>query len=215
MIDPVTSYMGTKVDSYRVTEVRAVLEPVADFAEHFNIGIVGIAHPSKSATGKAINMVNGSGAFTAAPRQVHFAIDDPENSRRLFLPVKNSNGIKPPGLSYRCVQRIVSKNTVASYISWDSAPVSVTADQAIAAAAEAIKSGDQLGRAKGFLCDILADGAKLATEVQEAAEGRGLSDATRRAREKLHIEAFKEEFHGHWMWRLPEDAHRRCSNGET
>ena len=165
MIDPITSYMGVKIDSYRTTDVRAVLEPVAEFAERCSAGVLGISHPPKNVQGKAINAVTGSLAFVAAARQVFLAIDDAENERKLMLAVKNNNGAKAPGLAYRFGQRIVSGGIAMSHIIWDSTPVSTTADQALANANEAIKSGDQTRRAKDFVCDILSDGPMLASDV--------------------------------------------------
>jgi predicted ATP-dependent serine protease len=44
IIDPITSYMGSNVDSHRTTDVRAVLEPLATWAEQHNIAVLGITH---------------------------------------------------------------------------------------------------------------------------------------------------------------------------
>jgi putative DNA primase/helicase len=43
-IDPITSYMG-KIDSHRTTDVRAVLEPLAAFAEQHQVAILAVSHP--------------------------------------------------------------------------------------------------------------------------------------------------------------------------
>src|SRR5262245_26541976 len=37
IIDPITSYMGSKIDSHHVTDVRAVLEPLAAWAEQHHV----------------------------------------------------------------------------------------------------------------------------------------------------------------------------------
>jgi len=47
-IDPITSYMGSDIDSHRTTDVRAVLEPVANFAAEMKVGILAITHPPKA-----------------------------------------------------------------------------------------------------------------------------------------------------------------------
>jgi len=46
VVDAVTSYMGA-IDSHKTAEVRAVLEPLADFAERTRVGILGVTHPPK------------------------------------------------------------------------------------------------------------------------------------------------------------------------
>jgi predicted ATP-dependent serine protease len=45
IVDPITSYMGSKIDSHRVTDVRAVLEPLAAWAEEHKIA--GSASPTR------------------------------------------------------------------------------------------------------------------------------------------------------------------------
>jgi putative DNA primase/helicase len=143
------------------------------------------------------------------------AIADPENERNLLLSVKNSNGQKPPGLAYRFGQRIVTGGIVMTHVIWDSTPVDVTADQAIASAAEAIKSGDtpkRIIRAKGFLSDVLADGPLATAEVEEMAKQQDINPRTlRRAREALGVESFKDGFQGKWMLRLPSKATKEGS----
>jgi AAA domain len=103
VIDPITSYMGSKIDSHRVTDVRAVLEPLADWAEEHKVAVLGITHPPKNAPAKAIHAL-GSIAYVAAARLVFLAIEEPSSERRLLLPVKNNLGPLAPGLSYALVQ---------------------------------------------------------------------------------------------------------------
>jgi RecA-family ATPase len=47
MIDPITAYLGDKIDSHQTTAVRAILEPLARFAEKHEICILAITHPPK------------------------------------------------------------------------------------------------------------------------------------------------------------------------
>ena len=48
-LDPITAYMGGKIDSHKTTEVRNQLGPLKDFAERMNIAISTITHPAKNA----------------------------------------------------------------------------------------------------------------------------------------------------------------------
>jgi hypothetical protein len=51
LIDPISAYLGLgKVDSYRTTDVRAVLGPLKDLAEELAIGIIGIMHFTRRPT---------------------------------------------------------------------------------------------------------------------------------------------------------------------
>lgn len=201
-IDAITSYMG-KIDSHRTTDVRAVLEPIADFAEAHRVAILGVTHPPKSAQGNALRAFTGSFAFVAAPRLAFFATKEPETDRNLLLPVKNNIGQKAPGLGYYITTKTVTNGIVAPCILWDDGPVDVTADQAIAAANAAMKDGGAMDEAKDFLRELLANGPVDVTEGEEAAKKHGIKERTlRRARKELKIKSEKTGFDRGWTWSL-------------
>jgi len=101
---------------------------------------------------------------------------------------------------------------VASSIAWESEPVTVTANQALAAA-DAKGSGDrtEATEAEEFLRGMLAGRLVAATEVRREANSAGFSWATvRRAKKRLGIRATRRAEsgdglggRGHWYWSLP------------
>ena len=138
----------------------------------------------------------------------------------LVLHAKNNMAPKPQGLAYRLLQTIVCDNIVASYVHWDGAPVTMSADEALGA------TEDKRGRssretAESFLHERLAGGPVLQREVKADAEGAGLAWATvRRAKDRLGIKPEKSGMEGGWMWRLPATVEgaqisRRCSTREV
>ena len=175
IIDPITSYMGGKIDSHRVTDVRAVLEPLAAWAEHHHVAVIGITHPPKAAPAKALHSIVGSIAYVAAARLVFLAIEEAETERRLLLAVKNNLGRLSDGLGYSLAQTVISKGIIASYVLWDTLPVTVTANEALARTKE---DGQALTDAKDFLRDELSAGPRLQTDLQKAAEAAGHSWST-------------------------------------
>jgi putative DNA primase/helicase len=133
VIDAVTSYMGA-IDSHKTSDVRAVLEPLADFAERHRVAILGVTHPPKQHQGNSLRSFAGSFAFVEAPRLAHFVTTDPDNpERKLLLPVKNNIGRKALGIGYSIQEKVVSNNVISAMVVWDDAPVDYTADQALAA----------------------------------------------------------------------------------
>jgi putative DNA primase/helicase len=100
IVDAITSYMGM-IDSHRTTDVRALLEPMGDFAKEFGVSVLGITHPPKAHQANAIHAFTGSLAFVAAARLAFVVTEEPETDRRLLLSVKNNLGSKAAGIGYR------------------------------------------------------------------------------------------------------------------
>lgn len=169
VIDPVSSYLG-KTDSHKNSEVRSVLEPLSDTAECTAAAILSITHFSKSGsntTTKALHRFIGSIAFTGAPRAAFIAIDDAENEgRKLLLHAKNNLAPPPQGLAFRVEQTIVGDNIVASRVCFDSQPVAITADAAMAADAAGQGGRTTKTEAMEFLESVLS-------ARRRACQGRG------------------------------------------
>jgi putative DNA primase/helicase len=214
ILDPITSYMGNKIDSHRTTDVRSVLEPLSRFAEDTEIAVLAISHPPKAAHGKAINAVTGSLAFVAAARMVFMTATEPETKRRLLLPVKNNLGAPAPGLGYRMEQRTISRGIVGSRIRWDSAPVKITADEALRQSNA--DGGRKVADAKAMILEALSEGAMSAEALNDVAQREDISLATiRRARTELKragkIVKTKTDFKGGWEWSICEDDHAKMT----
>jgi hypothetical protein len=94
-IDPITAYLGVgQVDSYRTTDVRAVLAPVTELASELMVSIVGIMHFNKRTdVTNALLRISDSLAFGATARHVYAVVDDAENKRKLL--VKGKNNLAP------------------------------------------------------------------------------------------------------------------------
>jgi AAA domain len=203
-IDPITSYMG-KIDGHQTVDVRAVLEPLAAFAEKHDSAVLAISHPPKATQSKALHAVTGSLAYVAAARMVFVVAKEPETERRLLLPVKNNLGPPAPGLGFSLGQRLVSNEIVASYVMWDGAPVTTTADEAIAATNH--EGATAMNEAKELLREELANEARPVQAIKKEATAAGLSWRTViRAKAELDVRSFKRGLEEGWFWELPKDA---------
>lgn len=203
VIDPITSYMG-KVDSHRTTDVRAVLEPLAEFAERENVAVLAVTHPPKATQAKAMHAITGSLAFVAAARLVFIAVEESDTERRLLLPVKSNIGALAPGLGFSLVQATTPGGIVTSHVVWDTVPVTITANQALHAAAEVNKGDQPMREADEFLRTALAEGPAPAKQVEKEAADLGIAKRTlARARQRLGVVAQKDGYQGTWMLALP------------
>ena len=214
-IDPISAYLG-KTDSHNNAEVRGVLEPIAEMAERMRIAILSITHFSKTgaaSTTKALHRFIGSIAFVGAPRAAFAVIEDSSDTeRRLLLHAKNNLAAPPQGLAFRLKQTIVGdlgKGIVASRVEWEQEPVTVTADEALAAEAAGAADTSSGVEAENFLQELLAEGPVPAKQVRADVEAAALSWSTvKRAKARLGIKAEKDGMDGGWSWSLP----RRGSN---
>jgi putative DNA primase/helicase len=176
-IDPITAYMGGRIDSHNTTQVRSQLGPLKDFAERMNVAISTITHPPKSAGQKAIDQFIGSQAFIAAGRIGHVCVaemvemDDEEGGKLtptgqyLYTNAKNNAHPLMRTLAYRIVEQIVRQdpdtrvNIAAPHVIWEPAAVDISADRAVAMAAagstQKVARRGQQSKVQKFLKEML------------------------------------------------------------
>jgi hypothetical protein len=190
VIDPISSYLG-RVDSHNNTDVRIVLEPLAELAARLRVAVVAITHFSKGSATRAADRVIGSIAFIAAARSAFMIAADPNDAeRRLLVPVKNNLAKVSGGLAFRIGERAVGNNIIASRIEWQSDRVTETADDILAANAE--RTSDR-SDAENFLIEMLGRGENPVTDLMAAAEHAGIPFiAVRRAKKKLRVRVFRK-----------------------
>jgi putative DNA primase/helicase len=102
--------------------------------------------------------------------------------------------LRPQGLAYRLEQTIVGEpgqGIVASRVKWEPNPVTITANEALAAdAASRSDKGFPREEAKDFLRQMLAEGDVVVNIVNAQAEALGMAEKTlKRARADLGVKA--------------------------
>jgi DNA polymerase len=215
-IDPVSAYLGVKkMDSFRNTDVRAVLSPLVSLASELRVLIMGIMHFNKKTdVTNALLRISDSLAFSATPRHVYAVVNDTEHGRKLF--VKGKNNLAPAdqkALAYSFSTREVGTDAKtgeiirAPHIVWEQEHVDVTASEAMQAAAES-KSPAARDTAKTFLKNVLSAGPVAAAEIEEAAEANGIAKRTLyRAKAELGVQAVKDgpmkDGQRTWRWHPP------------
>ena len=199
IIDPLSAYFGTRLDSYRDSDVRSVLAPLVQLAERYNMAVIGVMHLNKSPASKAIYRGLGSVAFTAAARTVWLVStdpDDPDSKRRLLTPAKHNILIEPTGLAFEI------KN---GCVVFDEEPVTVTSNEALQGTTTVI--APELDKAVTWLKEILRPGLSMAsTEVTEQAKAAGISlSALRRAKQDAGVKSFqlRDGEGNRWFLQIP------------
>jgi putative DNA primase/helicase len=199
IIDPITSYLG-KVDSHKNADIRSVLEPIGKLAAKRHVTVIAKPHLSKAAGGSANSRVIGSVAFVNHARAAFIVTADPDNSgKRFFIPSKTNLGNRIaetalPGPDHGSV-------VWAPYVKWEDTPVTISADQVMAALASGPEGRSAIEEAKQFLLDVLSDQVMAAL-----ASGKDL----------LGVEAIREGGIGEnsrWDDRAPGSQQRREGPG--
>jgi hypothetical protein len=215
IIDPVSSYLG-KVDSHKNAEVRTVLEPIGEMAARLRVAVVAVTHFSKGGGTSANNRIIGSIAFVAAARAAFIVSRDPDDeNRRLFVPSKNNLGPDRDGLAFRIETREVGKGIIAPAVSWDSEPVTRTADEILSAMSGGGDRHTAKDDAKIFLQEVLAEGPMSVADLEAEARAAGLlgerqrlsyNKAIRTAADRMGVVRKREGFGrgAAYHWSLPD-----------
>ena len=216
-VDPITAYMGGKVDSHKATEVRSQLGPLKDFAEHTGIAVSSITHPPKSGGQKAIDQFIGSQAFIAAGRIGHICVEEFEDNdegertssgRVLFANPKNNAHVKMATLAFKVEQVFVENDYVTNIpiesprVVWDGEAVDITADEAVATSngmAEPKKRSKDQNELQNLICELLAGGPMPENQIKAAALDEGYTvNQLKFAKKKLGITSERKV--DHWEW---------------
>jgi putative DNA primase/helicase len=198
IIDPLSAYLGTRLDSYKDSHVRSVLGPLAALAERTNVAILSIMHLSKGTDRKALYRALGSVAFVAAARLVLAVAPHPDDDdARVLVPVKQNICAPATTLAYRLTD---------GRLRWDADPVpDVTADQLLATVARDL---DTSRDADAWLREVLQNGPVLSKDLEREARQVGIATRTLfRAKARLRIDAVRiggaTRGAGAWYWSLP------------
>ena len=206
VIDPISAYLGSEMDSYKITTVRAVLAPLAEVAATTGVACLAVSHFTKG-QGSALNRVQMSIGFTAAARAVWATGKDPKDEtgrRRILSPLKMNLAPDVGGISYN----LDDCNDIVS-VRWGEAD-NTDVGELVGGPAEETGAREE---AIQFLEDLLAEGPMLAVEVFKEARRNGIFDRTlKRAKKDIGVRSRKRPgSRASWEWVLSE---QECQEGQ-
>lgn len=214
IIDPVTQYVGSRIDDNKVTQLRALLGPLREMASRLKVAVVIVTHVNKGASASALNRVLGSGGYTALARANWMVFKDPDDrKRRLLLNAGNNLAEDPKGLAYR---------VVGGAVEWEDDPIDEDADEFLArvsggsGSGEGRRGGSKAAEATDWLANLFGDTPEVPSEeILKQGEARGFSRSTLwDAKKSLGIRAAKSREHnGAWIWIRPRES--GASNAST
>jgi putative DNA primase/helicase len=199
VIDPASSYLGA-ANRNSARDVRAIQDRLSSFAAKHQLAVLTVSHLNKSTGVSAITRIMGSTEWVAVPRAVFLVTEEVSTDRRLFLPLKNNLAPDRIGYAFRIEKRIVADGIKTSAVVWDHDPVTISADEALAAVAKNKKASST---AMDFLQQLLRDGPVDQSEAVRLGAEAGFTEKNlRMARENLGVKSKKEGFgaEGKWVW---------------
>ena len=103
VIDPAGAYIGRAgVDDHKDSELRSLLDPMAEMAAKMRVTVVIVKHLNKGVNAKAVHKVSGSAGYVNACRAAFVIAPQPsDETRKLFIPLKLNITKKPTGLAFR------------------------------------------------------------------------------------------------------------------
>jgi hypothetical protein len=210
IVDPLSAYMGkpTKTNTWRDSDVRGTLEPLAEMAARRKIAVIGIMHFGKEAKQSALAGLLGSVAFGALARTAYVIVPEKDEQgrdtgARLFLVAKAGISKKTTGLSFYIVEDETGTEGIrAPRIQWEKGDVHMTADDYLR---EAHK--DHRSRAcEIFLTALLGRWRVPSDPLERWAKEQGFSERRiKKAKVALGVEVIRDSKRGQWICSLPDE----------
>jgi len=201
VIDPISSFLGSGIDSHRDASLRGALRPLAALAEELGAAVIGVVHPNQSPGGDVARRVSGSGAWVNAARAALVFGRPPgvePASLTRVLAVGKAN-YSPTALAFEVELHVPAgeRHPILRYVG----PSPVTAAQLLDQEGEDGRQAKARDAAE-FLSVHLADGDwHDSKEVKAAGVRAGHSERTLQ-RALGAVEVRKEGFPPRTVWRL-------------
>lgn len=202
VIDPVAAYMGD-INSHNNTEVRAVLDPIAEWAAQRGVAILMIHHLNKNDKMRAAYRGMGSLAFTAVARMVWGLTKSKDDlDLRLMTLVKGNVAPKVSTLGFRLQSVKVGDELIdTAVVAWEDGTFDITADEALGPEVEeSLQSTNR--KATAWLKDVLKEGSVLASDIYRMMEEEDVCGERTLKRVKKQLGVRAERRGEHWYWKL-------------
>jgi hypothetical protein len=207
VIDPLAAHLPSRINSWRDQSVRVALAPLHRVAESTGAAIVLVAHLNKGEGSDPLQRIGGSIGIAAAARSVLLLARDPSDPegergrRRVLAQAKSNLGSRAESLAYELHEVLLEGGVPAAYVR-ELGLSPYEASELLASGRP--ERGSKMREAIELLQELLTAGPVPVTEVEEAAQERGISwETMKRAKQVRAVESQKLAFRGGWLWHLP------------
>jgi len=204
IVDPVAAYMGD-INSHNNAEVRAVLDPIAEWAarRENKVAILMIHHLNKNDKMRATYRSMGSLAFIAVTRMAWgIAKDKNDPDLRLMFSVKANVAPETKSMGFRLQSVKVGEELIdTAVVQWEKGYFDIRADDALS---PEIEENLQSTRHKAavWLKGVLRDGPVMAESIYKWAEEENICGERTLNKAKKQLDIRSEQRSGKSYWKL-------------
>lgn len=206
IIDPITAYLGERIDSHKDASVRRATTPLAFLMAELECAAVLVRHLNKdSKESNPLYRGGGSIGLSGAARSTLVVAPHPSGdpNEKVLARVKGNLTTNRDAIGYRLEASDDYDVPVVEWLGVVDVDMSTLLAKKDARLAAPIR--DECVKA---LMEILSDGPVPQVDAERVLKKNGFSDKTiRNAREHLHVETKAERDKGRfvgWMWSLPQ-----------
>jgi 5S rRNA maturation endonuclease (ribonuclease M5) len=217
IVDPLTAHLGAEVNSHKDQDVRRALGPLARVADRTGCAIVAVVHLNKVISSDLFMKIGGSVGIGAAARSILLVATDPEGEDqgpdRVVVHGKSNVGPYAPTLRFKVERRLIAgsqgKKIETAGITWTGEAPGIGPRSVLGGSPEE-RQARMRDAAEELLKDMLAEGPRLRTDIEEAAAAAGVSWRTvERAKGTLEIVSEQRQERGKIgrgpaYWNLPK-----------
>jgi hypothetical protein len=198
IIDPPSAYLGS-ADDHREAEVRAILAPLQQLIEEFNVALLMVKHLNKSEGRNPLSRVNGSVAWVNAARVSWYVGKDPDNPALRLMVRHKVNIVKDPmGLRFS-IENCPDIEGEPGRVVWEPSSINLAAEDVIDKN-NAMEPGE-LERARQFLDVHVTAVGILATDLYTLAEAERISVRTLKRAKERDQTIDVVQIDRRWWWR--------------
>jgi AAA domain len=204
IIDPLSAFLDTAVDSHADSKVRRALAPLAKMAERTGCAVILIRHLVKDSDKRALYRGGGSIGIIGAARAGFLIAEDNEggDNDRVLAHTKFNLGPRPDALKFSTVGRIIPSDhgdieTVG--IEWHGRSLQ-TADSLLGPPENPEKLQEAMDFIETQLTGYKVEAGVMLKRGQEA--GHAVK-TLKRAKAKLGVKSIKHGLES-WLWELPQ-----------
>jgi hypothetical protein len=191
IIDPLTAYLGGKMDIYRDNEVRAGVAPLAQIAAQHGTAILAVMHLTKGARDVILHRVIGSVGFTGLARSVLAVAPNPQDRTQKIMALLKHNLTGEGDMRAFSIEE--------GRFTWGTAPAYLDMESLLTV--QPGKDNAALLEAEEFLVDVLAfDQEMLSKDLFKRAKEAGMTQRTLERAKKALRNVVAVQRDGEWFW---------------